>query len=324
MSFMRLLGSAASVLALTAGVAWAEMPVLRAAVQESGTVNWELTTIKDNGFDTAHGFELQVQGMAGGPAAQVAFQGGEADVIVSDWLWVARQRSEGKDFVFVPYSRAVGALMVPEGSAATSLADLKGQKIGIAGGPLDKSWIILRAYAQQEYGMDLAAETEQVFGAPPLIFKTGVSGELGGAINFWHFLAKMEAAGMKPLVTVDDAAMALGLDPQTPLLGYVFKGEMLRDHPELVQGMAQASRDAKDLLSTSDEAWEAIRPIMNAQSDAQFDKLKEGFRAGIPAPGPVDEVAAGKMLKLMADLGGADLVGTATELPEGLFVQPGS
>ncbi|MGH1368000.1 MAG: ABC transporter substrate-binding protein [Maritimibacter sp.] len=309
---------------LLGGAATAETPVLRAAVLEYGTVNWELDTIKRNGFDADRGFDLVVQGVAGGSAAQVAFQGGEADVIVSDWLWVARQRAAGKDYVFIPYSKAVGGMLVPKGSDAQTLSDLKGGKIGIAGGPLDKSWLILRAYAEKMYGMDLAAETEQVFGAPPLIFKTALGGDLDGAINFWHFSAKMQAAGMRQLVSVSEAAVALRLSADTPLLGYVIKGDMLRDHPEVAAGLAKASRDAKDLLATDDAAWEALRERMKAKNDAQFEALKAGFRAGIPAPGPVDEDAADRMLKLMAELGGADLLGEVTALPEGLFVQPGS
>ncbi|WP_408648446.1 ABC transporter substrate-binding protein [Thalassococcus lentus] len=324
MTFMNTLRAGAAALIATATAVCAETPVLRAAVLQYGTVNWELDTIKHHAFDEANGFSLEVQGMAGGAAAKVAFQGGEADVIVSDWLWVARQRAAGKDYVFIPYSRAVGAVMVPAGSPAQSLADLQGGKIGIAGGPLDKSWLILQAYAQQEFDLDLVAQTEQVFGAPPLIFKTALQGELDGAINFWHFLAKMEASGMRPLVTVETAAEALGLDTQTPLLGYVMRGDMLRDNPELVNGMAGASRAAKDLLGTDDAEWDRLRPRMKAKTDAQFDALVAGFRAGIPAPGPVNEDAAAKMLKLMADLGGEELVGTATELPSGVFVQPGS
>ena len=324
MSFISAIRVASAALVVCATTAAAETPVLRAAVLQYGTVNWELDSIKHNGFDTANGFELEVQGMAGGPAAKVAFQGGEADVIVSDWLWVARQRAEGKDFIFIPYSKAVGALMVAGDSPATSLEDMKGKKIGIAGGPLDKSWLILQAYADKVHGMDLAGETEQVFGAPPLIFKTALQGETDGAINFWHFLAKMETGGMKPLITVDVAATELGLDPETPLLGYVMRGEMLRDNPELVQGLAAASRATKDLLATDDAEWDRLRPRMKANSDAQFEALKAGFRAGIPADAPVDEEAAARMLALMADLGGEKLIGSATTLPEGVFVQPGS
>ncbi len=308
---------------LATPVAAEEQPVLRAAVLEYGTVNWELDTIEREGFDTANGFDLQVQGVGGSAAAQVAFQGGETDVIVSDWLWVARQRAAGRDYVFIPYSRAVGGVMVPADSGVESLADLAGQTVGIAGGPLDKSWLILRAYAQQEHGMDLVAETEQVFGAPPLIFQTAMQGELGGAVNFWHFMAKMEAGGMRQLISTAEAAEALGLDPDTPLLGYVVRGEMLEENPELVAGLAAASRAAKDLLASDDAAWEPLRERMRANDEAQFEALKAGFRAGIPAPGPVDEAAADRMLRLMAELGGEELMGTTTELPDGLFVQPG-
>lgn len=302
-----------------AGLAMAQDTNLRIATQISGTVNWELTTIRDRGLDRANGFSLEVQDVAAGPAAQVALLAGEADVIVSDWLWVARQRAEGADFVFIPYSRAVGALHVPIDSTATGLADLKGSKIGIAGGPVDKSWLILRAYAKSELGMDLAAETEQVFGAPPLIFETAISGDLDAAINFWHFGAKMEAAGMRPLLTVADAGVALGLDPNTPLLGYVLSGDLARAQPDLVAGLAAASRAAKEVLATDDSAWDSLRPIMNAKTDAQFEALKAGFRAGIPNPGPVDQEAAARMLQIMADLGGEELVGKMVTLPDGVF-----
>jgi ABC-type amino acid transport substrate-binding protein len=109
----------------------AEEATLRIATQVAGTVNWEITTITSHGFDKAQGLKLEVQDVAAGPAAQLALLAGEADVIVSDWLWVARERAEGQDLVFIPYSRAVGALHVPAGSTATKLSDLAGKQIGV-------------------------------------------------------------------------------------------------------------------------------------------------------------------------------------------------
>jgi len=311
-------------LAASAVAALADLPVIRAGTQASGTVAWELDTIAHYGLDTERGFRLEVVDLAGGPATQVAFQGGEVDVIVSDWLWVARQRAEGQDYVFIPYSKAVGGLMVAGDSPVQTLADLRGRRIGIAGGPVDKSWLILRAYARQQHGLDLAAETEQVFGAPPLIYEAALSGEVQGAINFWHFGAKMEAAGMRQLVGVAEAAASLGLDPETPLLGYVVRGEMLRENPALVEGLAGASRAAKELLARDTAAWDRLRDRMNASSDAEFEALKAGWIAGIPSPGAVDEAAAGRMLALMAELGGEELMGKVTELPADVFFRPGS
>ncbi|SPF81692.1 ABC transporter substrate-binding protein [Pseudoprimorskyibacter insulae] len=301
-----------------------DQPTLKAALQLSGTVAWEVDTIKHNGFDTQAGFSLDVMDVAGSSAARVALAAGEVDMIVADWLWVASQRAEGRDYVFIPYSKAVGGIYVPKESAATSLSDLVGGKIGIAGGPNEKSWLIFRAYAQQQAGLDIAAETEQVFGAPPLIFKSALSGELTGAINFWHFGAKMEAAGMRLLMSTSEAAVALGLNPDTPLLGYVVRGDVIEQHPEIVAGMVSASRAAKDLLASDSAAWDRLRDKMNAKTDAQFEALKTGWIEGIPAAGPVAEEDAAKMLALMASLAGEDLVGKASTLPDGTFYVPGS
>lgn len=305
--------------ALLATSAWGQTKTLNVAVLKFGTVNWELNTITHHGFDSANGFSLQVLGMAGGSATKVAFQGGTADVMVSDWLWVARQRAAGKDYVFVPYSKAVGGVVVRADSTAQTLADLVGQKIGIAGGPLDKSWLILRAYAAQEYGIDLMAQTEQVYAAPPLIFKSALSGKTDAAINFWHFMAKMEAAGMRKLVDIGDAAGALGLNPETPLLGYVVKGDL---DPELIRGLQKASQSAKDLLARDDAEWDRLRSEMNAKNDMEFEALKAGFRAGIPTSQQIDEADADRMLRLMVLLGGEKLLGSATQLPTGVFLKP--
>lgn len=296
-----------------------DLPTIRAAVLKIGTVNWELATITENGLDRENGFVLDVQPFADNSGTRIAVEGGQADMAVADWIWVARQRAAGKDYVFIPYSKAVGGVVVPASSSAETLADLAGGKIGIAGGPLDKSWLILRAYAQQQYEMDLKAETEQVYGAPPLIFKSAMGDEYAGAINFWHFLAKNKAAGMRQLISVEEAGQALGLDTNTPLLGYYMKESFLAEHPQLAQGFFEASRAAKDKLARSEEAWDAIRPRMNAATDAQYDQLKSDWIAGIPDRTPIDAEAADKMLSLMSDLGGPELVGDATSVPAGLF-----
>ena len=97
---------------------------------------------------------------------------------------------------------------------------------------------------------------------------------------------------------------------------------MLRDHPDVAAGLAKASRAAKALLASDDAAWQALRPQMNAKSEAEFQALIAGFRQGIPSAGAVDEAAAAKLLAVMADLGGAELVGNLKTLPAGTFYTP--
>jgi len=272
-------------------IVWSkDLPTIRLGALEYGTVNWELDTIKNNKLDEKHGFKLEVIPMGGGSASDIAFLGGEIDVMVSDVIWAAAQRAEGRDLKFIPYSTAVGGIMVKSDSGINSLKDLSDKKIGIAGGPLDKSWLILQAYAKQQGLIDLKTDTKQEFGAPPIMFKAAMKGDIDGVINFWHFQAKAKAAGLKELISVQDAAKSLGLDPSVPLLGYIVNGKM----------------DEKQ------------------SHEAQFDALKVGFRAGIPASASVDEAAVDKTLQMMAKLGGPDLVGKATTLPENLFITLGN
>ena len=163
---------------------------IKIGVLKFGTVNWELDSIKSNGFDKAAGFDLQVVDLANTGATTVALQASAVDVIVTDWLWVSRQRAEGARFTFVPFSTSVGALMLPPDSPITGLADLKGKKLGIAGGPVDKSWLVIRAFAQQRYGVELDTAAEKVFGAPPLLNEEILSGRLDAVINAWNFNAQ--------------------------------------------------------------------------------------------------------------------------------------
>jgi len=58
---------------------------------------------------------------------------------------------------------------------------------------------------------------------------------------------------------------------------------------------------------------------MKAEDDAVFAALRDGYRAGIPAPpSPADEAAAAAALRLMAGITPA-AVGGLTALPPGTF-----
>ena len=241
------------------------LPTVKLAALKFGTVKWELETIKRLRLDEKNGFNLEVVDVAGKQASTLAIQNDAVDVIVSDWIWVANQRSDNKNYQFTPYSKAVGSLMVGPKSSVKSVEDLKGKKIGIAGGPVDKSWIIIQAIAKKRHGLDLAAQNELVFGAPPLLFKQAISGEIDAVINFWHFLAKLEAKGFSRVVDVQDVAVELGLSPDTPLLGYVFKEEWATENRDLAEGLGVASREAKRILAADDNAWEPLRGLIKAK-----------------------------------------------------------
>jgi NitT/TauT family transport system substrate-binding protein len=298
----------------------AEAGTIRIGVLKFGTVNWELDAIKSNGLDRAEGLDLQVVDLANTAATTVALQAGEVDIIVTDWLWVSRQRAEGAGFTFVPYSTSVGALMLPPDSTVTTLADLAGKKLGIAGGPVDKNWLVIRAAAAQRHGVELDQTVEKVFAAPPLLNEEILSGRLDAVLNSWNFTAQLEAKGFRKLIGVEDAARDLGIATQVPLLGYVFDETWAEAHKEDLLALVRASRKAKDLLARSDTEWDRLRPLMKAPDEATFAALRDGFRKGIPGRwGEAERADAVRLFAIMAKLGGAELVGKSAELQPGTF-----
>ncbi len=293
--------------------------VLRLGVLGFGTVNWELDVIKTHGLDEERSFTLHVEGFGGGQATKVALQGDAVDGIVSDWLWVSRQRADGENLVFIPYSSTVGALMLPPGSPIRSLEDLAGKKIGVAGGALDKSWLLIQGVAQQRHGLDLANEVEAIFGAPPLLNEKLQTGELDAVLNYWHFCARLEAQGYTRLLGVNEAAAELGITSDVPQLGYVFREDFASENADLIEAFADASRAAKTLLQT-DEEWERLRELTKAKDDVTLETLKRRFQEGIPLSwGEVERADAGKLYGILAGLGGEDLVGASPTLMPGTF-----
>ena len=293
---------------------------LRIGVLEFGTVNWELEVIQIHELAKKRGIDLKIVPLASADASTVALQGGAVDMIVSDWIWVSRQRAESNLYTFAPYSNAVGSVMVKSDSDIRQLADLKEKKLGISGGPADKIWILLRAYAQRKLGVDLTKFTQPSYAAPPLLNELMLRGQLDAALNAWPYAARLEVAGMRTLIDVPEILKGLGVEKPIPLIGWVFREEWAAANTAVVKNFLEASYEAKAILATSDAQWNQIRPKMRAENDAVFKTLRTRFRAGIPACADQDTTTAvAATFKILAETGGEKLVGKSKALTNGTF-----
>ena len=162
---------------------------LRIAIQKTGTASWEIALMKARGLDKAAGLEIETTELASTDAGKIALEGGAADMIISDWLWVARERGLGNRLLFTPYSNALGAVMAAKGSPVHAIGDLVGRSIGVAGGPIDKSWLLLRAAALRA-GLDLTKAARPVYGAPPLVAEKLAQGETETRSRVLEFLRR--------------------------------------------------------------------------------------------------------------------------------------
>ena len=293
---------------------------LRIGVLKFGTVSWVMDVIEHHDLGEAYGINVDELELASNQATLVALQAGRVDCVVSDWLWVSRQRAAGADWTFFPFSTAVGALVAARGAPVHRLADLRNRRLGVAGSPLDKSWVIVQALAQEQH-VDLARDAQLSFGAPPLLNQELLAGRLDAVLTYWNFAAPLESRGLPAVLSMSDALRQLGFKTALPLVGYVVSERWARKHPRELAAFVSATRAAQSILATSDAEWDWLGPRTGARNPAELKALRDAFRAGIPAHWDKDEQReANALYALFAKIGGRALVGSSPTLQPGTFL----
>src|SRR5712692_7123101 len=304
--------------------AWSAMAAdrIRVAVQRTGTLAWELEIMKSHGLDREADLKIETIDLASTEAGKIALKGGSADMIVSDWLWVSRERALGDGLVFYPYSSTLGAVMVPAHSPIKELADLRGKKLAVAGGPLDKSWLLLQALARRS-GLDLKKQTTVVYGAPPLLSEKALQGETDATLTFWNFCADLESKGYTRAIAMDHVVKALGAKGPVALVGYTFDRAWAARNGATLERFLAAARQAKDILASSQAEWQRLAPRIRVTDLDALAIYRQRYGEGIVRRSLAEEEADARALYLvLAEIGGAELVGPARELAGGTFYRP--
>ncbi|MGH8550582.1 MAG: ABC transporter substrate-binding protein, partial [Methylococcales bacterium] len=285
-----------------------------------GTLNWELETIHNRKLDEKYAFRIDRRPLANPQAGKIALQSGAVDMIVSDWVWVSRQRNEGAHYTFSPYSTTSGSLIVTPRSRINALEDLPGKRIGIAGGELDKNWLLLIALAQKTKKIDLDSTVEKIYAAPPLLNHELVQNNLDAVLTYWHYAARLETLGYREILNGDSILAGLGIDQALPTLGYVFRDEWAGNHRQLIRNFLQATREARDSLCESDPAWAAIGPLTQAEDPKTQNRFRAKYCAGrIKQWNDRHKAMAATVFGLLHEVAGPRLTGPSPVLAEGTF-----
>jgi NitT/TauT family transport system substrate-binding protein len=293
--------------------------LLRLATQATGTFSWELAVAKAYGLDKAANLEFTTTELASTEAGKIALIGGGADLILSDWLWVARERGLGKNLVFYPHSTALGAVMAKDPAAFKTPTDFIGKKLGVAGGPLDKSWLMLQAWAMQQ-GVDLKNKATLVFGAPPLLAEKLAQGELDAALEFWPLAAKLQSEGFFRAIDMAEVEKQLGAAGPVIVTGYVFDESFAAKNGPALARFFDMMAKAKQLIVDDDAAFAKIAPMVGAKDAAALAIYRQYYAQGVPKrPIAAEEADAAAIYRVLAKVGGEQLVGTATELDPKVF-----
>src|SRR5208282_2060182 len=149
--------------------------------------------------------------------------------------------------------------MVPANSSIKGIPDLKGKKLGVAGGPLDKSWLLLQALGRRS-GVDLKTQADIAYGAPPLLTQKALQGETDATLTFWNFCAELEAKGMNRAVSMEYIVKRLGATGPVAMVGYVFDGGWAQRNRALLGRFFAVTQKAKKILADTPTEWQRLAP----------------------------------------------------------------
>ena len=305
--------------AVSLNLAASDKDLIRIGAMASGTLAWELQAMKDQGLLDKASFNLEIIPLANQQAGKVALQANSVDIIISDWIWVSSMRSEGIPFTFTAYSNSAGGLLVASNSEIKALKDLKGKKLGIAGGELDKNWLLLQVLASQQ-GLDLAESVEKVFGAPPLLEQQLKAGRIDAILTYWQFAARLETEGYQQLLSGEEIIRQLGILETVPSLGYVFRENWAEQHQAGLQDFLQLATKARNTLCTDQDAWQKIVHLTDSHEPATQQKIRDRYCEGrVDNWSAKNQAAASQIFSWLNAISQNKLGGKSNQLQAGSF-----
>ncbi len=120
-----------------------------------------------------------------------------------------------------------------------------------------------------------------------------------------------------------DVERDLGAKGPVIVTGYVFTEEFAAQHGPALARFFDMMAKAKKLISDDDAAFAQIVPLTGAKDAATQALLRKYYRQGVPTrPLQADEADAAAIFKVLAGVGGENLVGSAKEIDPGVFYSP--
>ncbi|AWB90052.1 ABC transporter substrate-binding protein [Salinibacterium hongtaonis] len=291
--------------------------VVKLLVSPSGTQAFPAYVIKSKGLDKKYGFTLEVTDTND---AQTVFRTGEGDAMTTSWNVLANLTlADIPTTAVAPFTSWVNTVVAAKDSGIEDIGDLAGSKLGIMG-KTSSDWFILKAYAEQEFGVDLESDAElQESPSPALLQGLIGQGELEATQMYNDMTPSMTAAGDTVIATLAEMATGIGLPAEVPYLVYGFRDSYIEENPENVEAFVAAYQEAYEILMEDDEVWAEQAENMGITDEVIVAELRDMSRDALRATFTDDsETALQEMAEVLIPLVGEENLGFA-ELPDGII-----
>ena len=297
---------------------------LRAAFEATGSPSWVMRVIREQGFDRRHGFHLDLikSSDLGSPTAQAtqeALAAGEADLIDTDWISIARsQKTDTKLTPICPYGRILGSMVTASGSGISHLSHLRGRRVGLIRAN-EKNWIVIGAAFRHRHGSDIHEQAIVKEALSKTTFAEWLkAGEVDAAVLPWQLVPRLITGGrFRKLCDVLDLIPDLG-GASVPTTFFVVQPAFASSRKELISAFRAAYIDAVDLMRSDETVWRAAAAGPDDSPDMLASLRLSWLRRICYEWGPGDGAHLECLFERLKAIAGEKALGI-DHMPQGLF-----
>ncbi len=151
-----------------------------------------------------------------------------------------------------------------------------------------------------------------------------LQGEHDATLTFWNFCADLESKGLTRAIEIGEVMRQLGAKAPVAIVGYTFDGGWGARNQSAVDRFFAAVRQAKTILAASADEWQRLAPRIGVSDPNALAIYRQRYSEGMWRRPLADEVADARALyRVLAEIGGTKLVGSARELDADTFYRPG-
>lgn len=241
-----------------------------------GTQLFPVRIMQSQGIAARHGLELDVKAVAGPQALYTIMQTNDFEVAFGGWISMALMRDKGFKFSNVFSMIAfTNEIMVKNDSPLKSMADLKGKRVGLFGGPTAAVSWLFRVLAVKKYGWDPVKDAKVHYGAPPLLIGMLDRGDLDAIVILDPFITRLLESGNYRSIG-DIGTLWKETTGQRPMLVAVNTYDpWAKAHPDVLRRFIAGFKEAMIYLKEHPEAWGPVAKQMGIKTDKGVKLLYE-------------------------------------------------